>query len=428
MQPGFDVAIVGGGPVGMAEACLLKCLNPNLRVCVLEARDTASRDYGITFKQPKKRLQDLAKRVQGCDLALLKEMENLCEKWSRDSFVRINEMQRVLAEKAAAVGVEIFRGNGYRLSQENMGAFFSAEGDQGKLSQELQNLKGRMQNVKVIVGADGAHSAVRQCVMGSDQQNLTDQKTYAYVLEVKHEVASPGPTIKYARLKTKFGSSAMGEVFIENVGKASETLGRRPVTDLIFVDKEVHKAFLVKNSEKVVLQGSPGKPWNLDQLRQKAQNNPVLARFLSKIEGQINRTRRIWGHQSEVAVKPVQVTTMPLKTYRSSRLVADFKGKQVVLIGDASSGLILRRGLNKGMVEAALCAEAIVNDLKEKQPQYAQLKKYEFEAARIYRSEKRYIAFKALIISVIKIPLKKVIFPVYTQLLFISQKLRKTLK
>lgn len=414
----FDVVIVGGGPIGIAEACLLKCFNPKLNICVLEGRAQTTRDYGLRVGSDAiKELRRTAKKAQGIEREILKKMDALFSKWSRNSFVRINEIQAQLAGEAEKAHVTIFKGEGYRLTQEKMHALFTEGSDSTCLSPELLALKEQLSHVKVIVGADGAHSTVRQCVMGSDKDNLTDVKKYSYVLEVKHEVAAP-TTLKNARLKTKMAASDAGEILFENVGKPNGTDGLRPVTDLLFVDKEVHRAFQEKNHRNEVTKGSPGKAWSLNELKAKARGNATVASFLSKIERMMDRTRKIWGHDESVQSKEPKITTFPLKVYRSKKLLATFKDKKVVLIGDASSGLVLQRGLNKGFVEAIRSAQAISKDLREQNESFTALANYQKMAASLYKKETRAIRRKFTILNLLKLPLRKIIAPLFRWLEF----------
>ena len=45
----MDVVVIGAGPVGLAQACLLKALNKSANICILDKRRTISRDYGIAI-------------------------------------------------------------------------------------------------------------------------------------------------------------------------------------------------------------------------------------------------------------------------------------------------------------------------------------------------------------------------------------------
>lgn len=63
-----------------------------------------------------------------------------------------------------------------------------------------------------------------------------------------------------------------------------------------------------------------------------------------------------------------------MTTYISDRCYGFYKGKLLILVGDAASGLVYQRGLNKGWLEAIKCARTLMytnpDDLREALEEY----------------------------------------------------------
>ena len=448
----FDVVVMGGGPIGLLEACVLKSLNRDLKICVLEGREEITRDFGLSISA--KSIKPLVKILdKGChhgknvDQKSLQELKSRLKEWSSLSSVRTNRIQTELAQKAHSLGIEILRGNAYRMTSESMTQLFNAQSSSEELSPELQCLKPQLEHAKMIIGADGSHSVVRQTVMGPDEENLTDRKTYAYALEMKYEIAVK----KYrrsAKWMTRKHAYAMGGIVTQIVGKGTpikveekksvqvedkEAEGYlRPVTDLVFVDEDVHQAFLKKDQDGNVLKGSPGKGWSLEELQTLAKTDTVVREYLHKIQRQKEETEKYYGIFKEVEVKSPQITTLPLATYRSKSLVKLFQGKMVVLLGDSSSGLILRRGLNKGLMEVALNAERVLESLEtssigDYKAVPESLINYERQAQKLFANEKWWIALKTRILSILKFPIKYFFHPIYKMISSMKFQVKKLL-
>lgn len=417
----YDIAICGGGPVGLAHACILKALNKHLNVCVIDKRATSTRDFGLAISSDSvaKVISVLDRTLKSqnpnVDIEFAKTLKKHFTEWSRHSSVRTNQIQKELAEKADSVGVKILTGNGYEITENNLPALLNPQAPADLLSPELLALRESLAKTKIIIGADGAHSTVRKTVMGPDDQNRTDVHTYAYALEIKHEIAVNAENNTRKKANPKVNPSEWGHVMFEAIGKANPGTNILPVTDIVIIDEEIHNQFIETNDRDEVVKGNPKAPWSLAELAEKAKTNATIKKYLEKINWQIGRTQNMLKGQA--ALKPPKVTTIPLEVYRSEQVVKIFQNKLVGLIGDAGSGLVLRRGFNKGLMEAALCAETAVKHLADQPSNASEIPKvfdqYQQTARKIFQEETFWISVKAWFIKMAGYLIKYMLSPIY---------------
>jgi len=135
-------------------------------------------------------------------------------------------------------------------------------------------------------------------------------------------------------------------------------------------------------------------PWDLVRLQEAAYQNPIVENMARKIahylEGLIYR--------GGTCIQP-KIKRLPITIYRSAEVVKVHENRVIVEVGDALSGAVFARGVNKALKEAARLAQhtrdffhsnqLIVEHVPEA------FKTYETEVLQIFNEERKTAEFKA---------------------------------
>jgi 2-polyprenyl-6-methoxyphenol hydroxylase-like FAD-dependent oxidoreductase len=365
----FDVIVVGAGPIGSAMASILSSIHPApLKIAVLDDREKTTRDYGLKVGRDSiDFLQEILKKYPNSNT---QSMETLFEKW-RSRFVRVNEIQTILIEKAKELGIEVLLGKDYRVTEENLG-----------------NLP-----TEIVIGADGAHSTVRKTVMEDQRVGV---KAMEYILELKFE--TEGKTRPRSIKEASFASSTAGDFNFESMSEY-DPASSKPVTYRMFISKETFQN--LRKEER----GTFKKPWSLQELEDIAKDNTDIAETVEKIDQYLEYLRSRGGECING-----KISVLPLEIYRSKESVKFHQGKAVVLAGDSNSGLILYRGFNKGLKEAALCAQAVSNYILTKD--FSHLANYQAQTHALFANEAWWAEFKDFWIRAGRVVLQCIRFPI----------------
>ncbi len=369
----YDVVEIGGGPTGLTLACLLKALDPNLRVCVLDKREETTRNFGLSLdslhpligllkKLPKERQED--PQVQ----ALLKTYSS----WQSAKFARTKDIEDKLTELAVNMGVTVFRGSAFGVTDtvdENKVVTEKAADKLNRLisgsdlqDQNEENLHNIFSEAQVVVGADGARSVTRELI-GAKK---TDEVELNWVIQLKYQVK--GLTPKKGLLQNLiFGTK--GPISISSrSGKVED--GYKPATMQIFVTKDVCDAFVQRDKNKKVIKGDSANAWTLEEIATLAESNSDVRSVYQIMVRELALDEDRAGAPCEA-----KVSILPIALYRCNKAVDEVAGKQIAVVGDAFAGLALRRGANNGQKSAALLAQAIIdyrNGNQEALAQYQQ--------------------------------------------------------
>lgn len=424
----YDVVIVGAGPVGTTSACLLKALNRDLKICVFDKYAIAKRSHGLKINS-----DSISKVNAAFDMALkqsenkehreaIQQLKNTFTEWKNNGFVRTNEIEKNLGLQAQAMGIKIFRGEAYAVTPEFIGrrpeiqiekdklVDFEAQAEYQKKRKEMREI---FDKANVYIGADGAHSSFRQEYMKNE---LIEEETFQYLVELKYQTnieALPQTSKISIKSKVRFG-----EITLENVGKAKD-VETKPVTFRAFVDKETYEALrqpeidekgnikLDANS-RVRLKGVFGNSWSMKSLHQeivkKRQTGQVeVANRMNHVYKMLEYYLRNAQDQNKACFEE-QISALELKVFISKHTVKKEGDKIVALVGDASSGMILERGFNLGLMQSVYCAEAVNTYLKNKEIRAKEnkgsqelpdeFKRYEEFTHKMFKQEKWWAQFK----------------------------------
>lgn len=294
-----DVVIVGAGPVGLWTSILMKALDPDLKISVLDKYSEYKRDNplqlnrssfaGIPKNATVQAVVDKIFKKDGKQLSSVK--------------INTNRIEEILLEAAGELGVDIRRG------EENE---IKSMADLNKYSA-----------AKVIVGADGAKSTIRNEAFGE----LAKDEDLQYIAQAKYKtgVLKPKPLGTLSSLPMmKLADTYVAEN--PRNPKPGDTTG---TMNLLFT--------VGKKTFEKIKEASFKAPFKLSQCPEKLQ---------AKV--------KLWmGSREKADKKPpeaaVEVSSIRLSSYCSKEFAKLEKGRAVAVLGDAAFGVPYFRSLNNGI-------------------------------------------------------------------------------
>jgi len=341
MQTNYDVVIVGAGPVGITTACTLKAIKNDLNICVLDKRPTPQRNHGLLIQSDAiAAVSNILKPVRGN--AHVASLQRIYSSWN-GHFIRTNDIETKLQKQAETMGITVLRDKAYEISKGDIGAVLDA-GSASNLSEKQKKIQNICKHARVIIAADGSHSVVRE-ELGIP---LIEKENLQYLVELKYQ--TNGKTQPRGYKEASLLSSKVGYVAAETMNQRTGE-EKKPATFLLFVNETTYNCLREKDAQGKI-KGVYGNSWTLKELREK--NDPQIQKVSKSFEQYLEHVKSRGGSCSEE-----KIATLEMKIYRSKESAKMYKGKHVLLVGDANSGLVLQRGFNKGLKEAALCAQAV---------------------------------------------------------------------
>lgn len=306
-----EFVFVGAGPVGLWAAIQLKKRLPHATVSVYERHEVYQRShvlrldhwsmllYGRNHRSKSDALQtQFYQEVAG------KQLSGLVWTPAQSLFIRTNDLEAALKRYALALGVNIVL--------RRIGS-----------PEEAQTLH---PNCRHFIAADGAHSALRQALVGD-----VVQQPLQHVVEVKYQVQ--GSAVRLGALVEQFkANTKLEHMAFEYVGR--ERNGVCPVTLRFFVDKATYERIPAATFKE---------PLAVDDPRLPASLRRDIERYMAL---------RSASGTEQYCRKSGRVTKLVLSVYHAPEFAVVQDGRAWFLVGDAAMGVPYFRALNCGMILA----------------------------------------------------------------------------
>jgi 2-polyprenyl-6-methoxyphenol hydroxylase-like FAD-dependent oxidoreductase len=386
----IDVVYIGAGPVGISSACALKALNPSLKIAVLDKRPVATRTHGLKVEKDSirvisKMLKEALKSAENPEhKQRVEKLRNQFLAWKKQ-FVKTNDIEAKIAEIAKEMGIIVIRDAELapELTAEKLPGLISPVGEADS------EAKKALRSAKVIVGADGAHSEVRKAFMKDEKVHA---QTLQYVVELKYQTDGSARPMNPAA--AKMAAYEQGSLAFHGMNRRPQE-APKPATLHIFVDEDTVNLLRTPDPATGKPRGNAQAPWSLEALKAQSKTEPKLRRLYKTLKRNLKAAEKSGG-----TCKDEKIATLDLTIYRSAESVVQQNGKTILLTGDSNSGMVLQRGFNKGLKEAALAAQAINQHFKKPDESQKPFEKYQRRTRRIFASERRNALFKNFWINI----------------------------
>lgn len=339
-----DILFVGGGPVGLWTASQIKARRPDLNVTILERHSKYQRKHVLIINP---------KSFDGMvDHPRLREFAEMVKKTNT---IATSCIESELKSIARGLGVKIVR----------------------KRVKAPEKLKDTYKKAKLIVGADGAHSLVRQKIFNDE---LSEKKTLSHIIEVKYETEGAGNQTPFSvRCCLKHLSASW---LSEHVGKRREN-GKTPITIRLAVSQREYNK--IKSTGKATFK----KPLILES---EEGRELIPSRIQKTIDKWFETKKKLFNENAS----NVKITATNLDVYRSKSFEKMHAGASYALVGDAAFGVPFFRSLNNGL----LCGTNLAKQVADEPQMETAAKKYSEYATSLSKKQIAYAKTKGGLLNV----------------------------
>lgn len=342
-----SISVIGAGPVGLMVACLLA---PRYNVTVYEKREQYQRDHELDLTGP-----------------VIGELLHYCDKHSDHD--RLSSLATILT------GWKDKRVTTFLIEEELKRQL---------LAQDVpiihQSVTDPMQvDDSLIIACDGARSSIRATLYKDLINNpkyhypeLTDVQEWGHLLIMRFTTSintTPRKTISNLVYNIPSAMNGLG-VDHESFHSLTSSSSWRKVSLYLPISSEIYQKL-------------DGDVWTMEGLRELGDPLSAVVDHLRRYR--LNLELR-GGH-----ITGESINVIPLKGYRASAVSYACSINTVFLAGDASSGLIYRRGLKKGWMEACFLASELMRVADKEASLDDVMYSYQEFCTQLYNSECRHI-------------------------------------
>lgn len=332
-QDKADVVIVGGGPIGFAQAWGIKKLNPNLKVLVLDKYQEFQRKHTLVM-QP----EQLKALMQATDSMDDPKLKALLQQLRENPNIRTNVLQETFRAIAESFNVQV--------KIEEVKA--------DKIEEQLF-----VYEPKLIIGADGTHSVVSEQLFPNGNQIKHE---IDFAMQVRFEVDGDYEKDLDQSIQFYQRLSYHGLIATEQIGKPDPVSGKTPVTMQIVIPKEDYEQLY--GLERTPKANDPIKPFanGLD----KRELPEHLQKFVDSY-----LLERIQFSGNRIKAESIRISVNELPATRARQVFTHYQNNEknldahVALNGDSALGLSYFKGLNAGLEASAKFLSEMKGALKQ---------------------------------------------------------------
>ncbi len=330
------IIAVGAGPANLMALYNLQCLDPSLKIVVLEMRDEYTRTHGLTLSR------NCFKNAVS-DPALDNVLEKFYKKIDEGRSIPSQEIESSLKKLCEEKNITFIRGVKFEHQPLVDSEHTPASSSTTPLRiHGLDHLKKLFPQSKVIIGGDGAHSEVRKALYGEE---LNHSKVLQHTVFVRCLLSEPPK--KMNNIATAYKAMKIAErVVVEHTSSKAKD-GKFELVLHMFVPEEEYSPLKASSTWK--------QPKDLESPEVHPNLKACVKTWLN--------TRHMLNPEQ---IEKVSVIPVPLATYASPGFVKEIDDQTIVtLVGDAAFGVPYNKSCQNGIECAIELAKTIHKSLLE---------------------------------------------------------------